>query len=91
MDCLLLTGAKFTVTYDSREKLERAEMTELPFHTQIYSMRPKAVLQHRFSRFGLCGIDGLYIPPNDGTTLNDRFPHIKTTTVADMMAAWKGR
>ena len=86
-----MLGTKFDIAYDSREKLEKSEMTELPFHAHIYSRMPKAAAQHRFSRFGLSVIKGYYVPPSDGSTLNDQFPEIRTTGVEEMMSAWKGK
>ncbi|KAJ6107190.1 hypothetical protein N7523_008513 [Penicillium sp. IBT 18751x] len=83
------TGTKFQVTYDSIDKLEKGEMTELPSHTMIYSRMPKAAAQHRFSRFGLYSIYGFFNVPDGKKTLNDVFPQIVTTTVADIMGAWK--
>ncbi|VUC36364.1 unnamed protein product [Clonostachys rosea] len=81
-------GCKFNVAYDPVEKLERGEMTELPIHQASYKRFPKPALQRRFSLFGLYHVRGMcYMPPEK--SLNRLFPHIKTHTVAELMAPWK--
>ncbi|KAI9839153.1 MAG: hypothetical protein M1819_003146 [Sarea resinae] len=83
-------GSKFTVTYDSVEKLERGEMTELPFHPSWYPRIPKPALQRRYATFGLLTIQGLTHLPEE-KSLNKVFPQIQTKTVEEMVGAWKGK
>lgn len=83
-------GGKFSVTYDSLEKLEKGEMTELPFHTSLYGYVPKAELQSKFALFGLYTVHGLFYLPEE-RTLNKKFPQIKTMTVAEVINSWKGK
>jgi hypothetical protein len=84
------TRSKFTVTYDSVEKLEKGEMTELPSHALAYSYVPKPVLQAKFALFGLYYISGLFHLPEE-RSLNKVFPQIKTKTVEEVVSAWKGK
>ncbi|KAJ5281863.1 hypothetical protein N7478_007235 [Penicillium angulare] len=84
-------GAKFHVVHDDIEKLEKGNMTELPCHQMVYSRIPKAAAQRRFSLFGLYSIRGYFNNPENKGTLNDIFPYIKTSSVADIMGAWKGK
>ncbi|CAG9993152.1 unnamed protein product [Clonostachys byssicola] len=81
-------GCKFNVAYDPIEKLERGEMTELPIHQASYKRFPKPALQRRFSLFGLYHVYGICYVPHE-KSLNKIFPHIKTHTVAELMAPWK--
>ncbi|CAH0023676.1 unnamed protein product [Clonostachys rhizophaga] len=81
-------GHKFNVAYDPIEKLERGEMTELPIHQASYKRFPKPALQRRFSLFGLYHVYGICYMPHE-KSLNKIFPHIKTHTVAELMAPWK--
>ncbi|KEF62390.1 uncharacterized protein A1O9_00362 [Exophiala aquamarina CBS 119918] len=83
-------GSKFTVTYDSVEKLERGDMTELPSHPAIYPFFPKQIFQQYFSMFALYVTIGLFDFPEE-KTLNKEFPEIKTTTVRDMLQNWVGK
>lgn len=86
----LYTGSKFAMTYDDVEKLEKGEMTELPFHRTIYERIPKPALQKRYASFGLYTVKGLMNLPKE-KCLNKMFPKIKTTTVKDVVGAWKGK
>ncbi|KAF5008664.1 hypothetical protein FDECE_5076 [Fusarium decemcellulare] len=83
-------GSKFDVAYDSVEKLNRGEMTELPSHTSVYSMIPKETIQGNFSKYSLYALDGLFDFPEENT-LNAKFPEIKTMTMADMLGFWRGK
>lgn len=78
------------MTYDPLEKLEKGEMTELPSHASLYPFRPKALIQARFSMFGVLGANGLMYLPEE-KTLNKRFPHIKTMSMEEMISVWKGK
>ncbi|KAF9634761.1 hypothetical protein BFW01_g5656 [Lasiodiplodia theobromae] len=84
-------GEKFTVTYDSVNKLEKGEITELPGQVAAYSYFPKEWVQKLFSVFGLWVTRGVFDLPTENA-LNKRFPGIKVTTVKEMLdQAWKGK
>ena len=80
-------GFKFAVTYDTIEKLENGQMTELPFHTSVYAYLPKQVLQAKFAVFGLYYVNGLFYLPEE-RSLNKIFTNIKTKTVRDIISVW---
>ncbi|KAH7153442.1 hypothetical protein EDB81DRAFT_855820 [Dactylonectria macrodidyma] len=83
-----IRGEKFTVTYDSVEKLRAGEITELPGQVAAYSYFPKEWVQRLFSTFGFWVTEGIFDFPED-KALNHQFPDIKVTTVEDMLdAAW---
>ncbi len=84
------SGSKFTVAYDSIEKLERGEITELPSNPAMYPFFPKQLFQQYFGRFGLYVTQGLFDFPED-QTLNKKFPEIKPTTVREMLGVWVGK
>ncbi|KAI6772763.1 hypothetical protein HG530_003721 [Fusarium avenaceum] len=82
------TGDKFSVTYDSVEKMEKGELTELPGHVRMYSRVPKAILQKVMSVYGLWSEKGAF-NLDESRTLNQRFPDIKPTSVkAFLEEAW---
>jgi hypothetical protein len=83
-------GSKFSVTYDSLQKLKSGEVTELPSHHTAYPYFPKPILQSVFSKFGLYVIEGLFDMPEE-RSLNKRYPEIKTKTVRECISAWKGK
>jgi hypothetical protein len=80
----------FNVTYDSVEKLELGEMTELPAHTSMYPLMGKTALQARFARFGLYTVKGMLHMPEE-RSLNRMFPEIRTKTIGEIVGAWKGK
>ncbi|KAF3914846.1 hypothetical protein ABW20_dc0104407 [Dactylellina cionopaga] len=82
-------GVKFTVAYDSVEKLKTGQVTELPSHTQLYETHPKPKLQGLLSLLALWCVEGNFDVPAD-KALNSRFPEIETVKVKDMLALWKG-
>ncbi|KAL6809366.1 hypothetical protein GGI42DRAFT_340498 [Trichoderma sp. SZMC 28013] len=84
------TGSKFNVTYDSVEKLEKGEVTELPSNAAEYEHLPKHILQAYFSRFGQYIVAGLFDTPAE-KSLNNVFPEVKTTTVEEALGLWKGK
>jgi len=84
------TGSKFTVTYNSVAMLEKGEMTELPFHLSMYPRITKPALQRRYAMFGMYIVNGLMYLPEE-KSLNKMFPQIKTTTVEEVVSAWKGK
>jgi len=85
-----MTGSKFNITYDSVEKLQRGEVTELPSHKYMYEFFPKPMLGGLLSKFGLWTVNGLMQLPKEGS-LNEQFPEIETTTVREALGAWKGK
>ncbi|KAM3064943.1 hypothetical protein ACMFMG_011230 [Clarireedia jacksonii] len=78
-------GTKFTVEYDSLDKLKTGQITELPSHrSPNFYFLPKQMLQGIFAAFGVMFEDGVYdFKPS--RTLNDEFPEIKPKTVRDII------
>lgn len=71
-------GGKFTVQYDSIEKMQSGQVTELPSHHTIHSSVPKEVLQGGFAHFGI-GIERGefdFDAPKGTKLLNNIFPDI---------------
>ncbi|KAK1472734.1 hypothetical protein CABS01_16200 [Colletotrichum abscissum] len=58
-------GKKFHVTYDSVQKLQSGEITELPGQVAAYSYFPKQWAQQLFSTFGFWVTEGLFDFPKD--------------------------
>lgn len=85
-----VTGSKFNVTYDSVEKLQRGEVTELPSHPCAYDFIPKPLLTALLAKFGLWAVNGIIYVPKEGS-LNEKFPDIKTTKIKEIVGAWKGK
>ncbi|KAH6880818.1 hypothetical protein B0T10DRAFT_565548 [Thelonectria olida] len=84
-------GEKFTVTYDSVEKLKSGEITALPGQVAAYSYFPKEWVEKLFSVFGFWVTEGIFDFPED-KALNRKFPDIKVTTVKEMLdKAWGGK
>ncbi|KXH59151.1 hypothetical protein CNYM01_06476 [Colletotrichum nymphaeae SA-01] len=84
-------GKKFHVTYDSVQKLQSGEITELPGQVAAYSYFPKQWTQQLFSTFGFWVTEGLFDFPKD-RVLNQVFPHLKVTGVREMLQkSWEGR
>jgi hypothetical protein len=83
-------GSKFTVSYDSLQKLKEGRVTELPSHHTAYPYFPKPILQSVFSKFGIYVITGLFDMPEE-KSLNKQFPEIKTKSVREVISAWKGK
>ena len=77
-------GVKFTVAYDSIEKLKRGEVTELPGHRDVYKMvssgpEGKAIFQQIMSGVSVYMAEGHMV--YEGPFLNEMFPDIKPLTV----------
>ncbi|KAK1502121.1 hypothetical protein CTAM01_05559 [Colletotrichum tamarilloi] len=84
-------GKKFHVTYDSVQKLQSGEITELPGQVAAYSYFPKQWAQQLFSTFGFWVTEGLFDFPKD-RALNQVFPQLKVTGVKEMLQnSWEGR
>jgi hypothetical protein len=82
-------GTKFTVVYDSVEKLKSGQITELPSHPPVYPFFPKEMLQGLFASFGILAEKGAFnLRPS--RSLNHEFPEIKPKTVKELVTeAWK--
>jgi hypothetical protein len=85
-------GQKFTVEYDSLDKLKRGEVTELPSHAKSYEMFggrdvAKPMLQGMLTQFAFWQEEGLFkYNKENGTFLNDVFPDIKALTLKEAWA-----
>ncbi|KAF4456396.1 Isoflavone reductase like protein IRL [Fusarium austroafricanum] len=83
-----ITGDKFTVTYDSVEKMKRGELTEFPGHVPVYSRVPKEILHKTMAAYGLWAESGGF-NFDESKTLNKTFPDIKPVSVkAFLEEAW---
>lgn len=73
-------GVKLNVAFDSIEKLERGEVTELPGHTKMYEAfggaASKPLLQSMMARSGIWMNEGLG-QFKGAAFLNEMFPEIK--------------
>ncbi|KAF2443021.1 NAD(P)-binding protein [Karstenula rhodostoma CBS 690.94] len=81
-------GVKFSVAYDSVEKLKRGEITELPGHKAVYkqlfgSEDAKANFQKMMSGVAVFMAEGQMV--YEGPLLNEIFPSIKPLKVRDAM------
>ncbi|KAF4534428.1 NmrA-like family protein [Lasiodiplodia theobromae] len=84
-------GCKFEVHYDSLEKLQELQVTELPGHKHLYPYTPKEQLQRLFAIFFQWAVGGHFDLPYE-QSLNARFPEIKTVKAKEMLEeAWKGK
>lgn len=78
-------GEKFTVVYDSMEKLQSGQITELPSHPTLYPFFPKPMLQGFFAAFGILFERGALDLDVKGS-LTERFPEIKPRRLKDLLA-----
>ena len=81
-------GVKFTVAYDSIEKLQRGEVTELPGHKDVYKMispgpEGKVLFQKIMSGVSVYMAQGHMV--YEGPFLNEIFPDIKPMTVKEAL------
>lgn len=80
-------GTKFTVAYDSVEKLTRGEMTELPGHKAAYAIfggvDGKTIFQKVMSGAAVYMVQLPMV--YEGPLLNDMFPDIKPLTVQEAL------
>ncbi|OQD68919.1 hypothetical protein PENPOL_c002G01935 [Penicillium polonicum] len=84
-------GTKFTVTYDSVEKLKAGQATELPCQVAEYEFMPKEIVQQWAAVFGFLFETGVFnIPPPGTKTLNEVFAEIKPLKVKEILdGEWK--
>ncbi|KAF5701637.1 hypothetical protein FGLOB1_10085 [Fusarium globosum] len=80
-------GSKFNVSYDPPEKLEKGEVSELPFNRNAADL-PQKVLEDLMSLWGLYVLEGKYDMPTD-KALNNLFPSIQPLKVEDVMEMWR--
>jgi len=81
-------GTKFKVVYDSTDKLQRGEATELPSHTALYGFLPKPQFQAVTAIFGLWSEHGRF-DLDETKALNRRLPSLTTIGVAKIVKdAW---
>ncbi|KAH8894584.1 NAD(P)-binding protein [Thozetella sp. PMI_491] len=81
-------GSKFKVTYDSPEKIQKGEVTELPSHVAAYSAYSKELLQGLMAHFGSCLLEGRFDIPA-ANALNSVFPKIQTLKVKEVLEMWR--
>ncbi|KAL1622036.1 hypothetical protein SLS56_008920 [Neofusicoccum ribis] len=81
-------GAKFDVSYDSVEKLQSFQITELPCHVPVYAHYPKVDLQKLFAIFGIWNVKGILEVQAEGS-LNEKFPEIKTKSMKEILQSWR--
>ncbi|PVH89453.1 NAD(P)-binding protein [Cadophora sp. DSE1049] len=79
------TGRKFKVSYDSIEKLEKGEVTNL---TEL--MAKEKFLRDATIMFGIMTVTGhIFLPDQGGFRVNERFPDLKVMTVEKLIKeAW---
>ncbi|KAG4282048.1 hypothetical protein FPRO06_10951 [Fusarium proliferatum] len=82
-----IIGSKFDVHYDPPEKLNKGEVTELPFNRNAADL-PQKVLEGLMSLWGLYVLEGKYDMPTD-KALNNVFPSIQPLKVEDVMEMWR--
>ncbi|KAH9211906.1 hypothetical protein DL95DRAFT_341200 [Leptodontidium sp. 2 PMI_412] len=84
------TGTKFQTSYDSVEKLQKGQITELPSHVHVYPFFPKQALQGMFALFGNWFENGEFnFQATQGLYLNGKFPEIVPTSIDQIItAAW---
>ncbi|KAF5253914.1 hypothetical protein FANTH_1239 [Fusarium anthophilum] len=80
-------GSKFDITYDPAEKLEKGEVTELPFNKNAADL-PQKVLEGLMSLWGLYVLEGKYDMPTD-KAINKLFPDIQPLKVEDVLGMWR--
>ncbi|KAF5865112.1 hypothetical protein ETB97_005353 [Aspergillus alliaceus] len=82
-------GARFRVTYDSKEALEGGHITELPAYSSVLSIMGKEQGLNLFSMVGLW-VAGGEMDLKPASTLNERFPDIKTLSFKQFLEiSWK--
>ncbi|KAM5356838.1 hypothetical protein ACJ41O_003484 [Fusarium nematophilum] len=82
----------FTVHHDSLEKLRQGRVTELPKFLSDYVFLPPEQKRKFFAVFGILFDDGTFDLKGEGASVNRILPHIRMTTVRDMIEQnWAGR
>ncbi|QGI68561.1 hypothetical protein CEK27_012532 [Fusarium fujikuroi] len=76
-----MIGSKFDVSYDPPEKLNKGEVSELPFNRNAADL-PQKVLEGLMALWGLYVLEGKYDMPTD-KALNNVFPSIQPLKVED--------
>jgi hypothetical protein len=77
------------VVYDSIEKLEKGQVTELPGQAAAYSYFTKELYQALGATFGLWFAQGAF-EADENTALNKLLPDVKTLKVKELLEkAWK--
>ncbi|KAJ3548981.1 hypothetical protein NM208_g568 [Fusarium decemcellulare] len=75
----------FTVHHDSLEKLQQGRVTELPRFRSDYAFLPLEQKHKFFALFGTMFDDGTFDLKGEGASVNKILPHIRMTTVRDMI------
>jgi hypothetical protein len=84
------TGKKFSVTYDSLEKLKGYQVTELPANIPRYQFFPKQMMDGLLATMGVGMAEGWF--DLKGETLNSKFPQVKATGAKEFLSqVWSGK
>ncbi|TLD30927.1 hypothetical protein PspLS_02233 [Pyricularia sp. CBS 133598] len=83
-----VTGSKFQVAYDSPEKLQKGNVTELPANENPGPFFTKGQLKILLGLWGGFALDGKFDIPTDNA-LNKIFPDIKIIKVKDVLELWR--
>lgn len=89
-DSITFPATKFQTSYDSVEKLQQGQITELPGHVPVYQFFPKQMLQGMFAMFGYWFETGEFnLKVTERTYLNEKFPEIRTKSIEELITeAW---
>ncbi|KAK7193364.1 hypothetical protein DPSP01_010975 [Paraphaeosphaeria sporulosa] len=85
-----VTGAKWDVTYDSVEVLEKGEATMLPQPPGAPTEEDYPGMREMVSEFGLMAVRGV-LDVSDAGIRNGEFPHIKPMSVEEVVEKAWGR
>ncbi|KAJ3544411.1 hypothetical protein NM208_g3069 [Fusarium decemcellulare] len=79
-----IRGCQFDVEYDSIEKLQSWQITELPSHVSSYGLYPKELMQFLMAGLERAMVAGMLDLP-DEKALNRSHPDIKMVKIEDML------
>ena len=82
-------GSKFDVAYDSPEKLQKGEVTDLPCNAGTSSVYSDELIRSLLAAWGGYVLEGRFDIPTD-KTLNTVFPDVQPLKVKDVLGMWRG-
>ncbi|KAH9430055.1 hypothetical protein MCOR02_009777 [Pyricularia oryzae] len=85
-----VTGFKFQVAYDSPDKLQKGDVTELPTNEDPGPDFTKGQLKILLGIWGGFALEGMYDMPTE-ITLNKGFPDINVMKVKDVLEMWRAQ